>query len=170
MIQLSELLPVGKVGKTHGVKGEMNCEFNREFEMDDCDYFVFDIDGILVPFFIESYRFRNDTTALLLFDGITDEPAARELFGKTIYIKRELVDDEQESGELTAFSLIGYIFFDEKGRKIGQVTGVNDDTDNILFEIDDLLIPVAAVELLEIDAQKKRAVVTIPEGLIDLND
>ena len=119
MIQLSELLPVGKVGKTHGVKGEMNCEFNREFEMDDCDYFVFDIDGILVPFFIESYRFRNDTTALLLFDLITDETAARELFGNTRYMTRELVDDEKESGESTACSLSGSIFVDEKGRRIG---------------------------------------------------
>ena len=169
MIQLSELLPVGKVGKTHGVKGEMNCEFNREFDMDACTYFVFDMDGILVPFFIENYRFRNDTTALILFDGITDEPEARELFGKTIYIKKELVESEEEDGELTAYSLIGYIFFDEKGKKIGKVTGVNDDTDNMLFEIDDVLIPVAAVEILEIDALKQRAVVEIPEGLLDLN-
>ena len=170
MIELSELMPVGKIGKTHGVKGEVNCEFTQDVEMDDCDYFVLDMEGILVPFFIESYRFRNSTTALVHFDKLDDEPSVRELFGKVIYVKREFVMTNEEEGELSAYSFIGYTLVDEAGNALGTITGVNDDTDNVMFEMDDLLIPVAAVALLGIDEKKRLAVVDIPEGLLDLND
>ena len=170
MIELSELMPVGKIGKTHGVKGEVNCELTHDIEMDDCDYFVLDMEGILVPFFIESYRFRNSTTALVHFDKLDDEPSVRELFGKVIYVKRELAQPEAEDGEFTAYSLIGYTLVDEQGNALGTITGVNDDTDNVLFEMGELLIPVAAVALLGIDEKKRLAVVEIPEGLLDLND
>ena len=43
MIQLSELALVGKTGKTHGIKGELTFEFSEDFDIDACDYFVFEM-------------------------------------------------------------------------------------------------------------------------------
>ena len=169
MIHPSDLLPVGETGKTHGLKGEINCEFTKDFDMESCTYFVFEMDGILVPFFIEDYRFRNDDTALVIFSGLKSESDVRELSGKTIYVNKEMMIEEDDD-ELTAYSMIGFTLVNEKGENLGVINGVDDQTENILFELGEHLIPVASVEILGLDVENKVAVVEIPEGLLDLLD
>ena len=70
MIRREDVYKIGKLGKTHGVRGEISFLFDDDvFDRTDADYLVFDIDGILVPFFLEEYRFKNDSNALLKLDG-----------------------------------------------------------------------------------------------------
>ena len=72
MIKQEEVYRIGRLGKAHGVKGEVSFMFDDDiFDRVDADYLVLDIDGILVPFFIEEYRFRSDTVALMKFEDIT---------------------------------------------------------------------------------------------------
>ena len=45
--------------------GEIQLQFNDDvFDTADADYLVLEVEGILVPFFIEEYRFRSDEIAL----------------------------------------------------------------------------------------------------------
>ena len=54
MIREEEVFQIGKLGKTHGVKGEISFLFDDDvFDRVDADYLILKIDGILVPFFIE---------------------------------------------------------------------------------------------------------------------
>ena len=71
LIKLEEIAPIGIFGKTHGIKGEINLELNTDFDLENTQYIIVDIDGIFVPFFIEDYRYKTDTTALILFEDIT---------------------------------------------------------------------------------------------------
>ena len=65
MIKPEEVYRIGRLGKVHGVKGEVSLQFDDDvFDRVDADYLVLEIDGILVPFFIEEYRFRSDNVAL----------------------------------------------------------------------------------------------------------
>ena len=97
MIKLEEIAPIGVFGKTHGIKGEINIELNTDFDLEDTQYIIVDIDGIFVPFFIDDYRYKTDTTALILFEDITTEEGIRPFFGKTAYVKKEvLVDSEND--------------------------------------------------------------------------
>ncbi|HQO48390.1 MAG TPA: 16S rRNA processing protein RimM, partial [Paludibacteraceae bacterium] len=75
MITSNEIAPVGKVIKSHGFNGELAIACNADFNMEACDYFVFDIEGIFVPFFIAEYRFKDSTTTIVRFDGIINETA-----------------------------------------------------------------------------------------------
>ena len=51
MIKEEEVYKIGKLGKTHGVKGEISFLFDDDvFDRVDADYLVLMIDGILVPF------------------------------------------------------------------------------------------------------------------------
>ena len=71
MIKQEEVFKIGRLGKAHGVKGELSFMFDDDvFDRVDADYLVLDVDGILVPFFIEEYRFRSDSTALVKFEGV----------------------------------------------------------------------------------------------------
>ena len=82
MIRCEEVYKIGRLGKTHGVRGEISFLLDDDvFDRTDADYLILDIDGILVPFFIEEYRFKTDSNALMKFDGIDTQERARELTG-----------------------------------------------------------------------------------------
>ena len=167
MIQLSELAPVGKIGKTHGVKGELTIEFSADFDFEACDYFVLEMDAIFVPFFIASARFKNDTTALVMFDGVTDEPSAREFYGKIVYVKKELLQTQDDDSQLNSF--VGFTMITADGKSVGVIESVDETTANVLFEVGEHLIPVAALQILSIDESKKLLKVELPEGLLEIN-
>ena len=66
MIKKDEVFKIGIFNKPHGVKGELSFTFTDDiFDRVDCEYLICLLDGIFVPFFIEEYRFRSDTTALV---------------------------------------------------------------------------------------------------------
>ena len=78
MIKKEEVFKIGILNKPHGVKGEIGFTFTDDvFDRVDCDYLILLLDGILVPFFIEEYRFRSDNVALVKFEGIDTAERAR---------------------------------------------------------------------------------------------
>ena len=107
MIRREDVYKIGKIGKPHGVKGEMTFMFDDDvFDRVDAPYLVLDIDGILVPFFISDYRFRTDETALIQFDGIDTQEQARTLTNTDVYFPRALSDDD--APHLSWDDFIGY--------------------------------------------------------------
>ena len=100
MIRREEVYKIGRLGKTHGVRGEISFLLDDDvFDRTDADYLILDIDGILVPFFIEEYRFKTDSNALMKFDGIDTQERARELTGCDVYFPRSLSDKETSPGQ-----------------------------------------------------------------------
>ena len=66
-----DVFKIGRLGKTHGVKGEVSFHFTDDvFDRIDADYVFVETEGLLVPFFFEEYRFRSEETALVKFAGI----------------------------------------------------------------------------------------------------
>ena len=54
MIREEDVYKIGKIGKPHGVAGEVTFRFTDDvFDRVDADYLVLMVDGILVPFFME---------------------------------------------------------------------------------------------------------------------
>ena len=93
MIREEEVYKIGKLGKTHGIKGELSFLFDDDvFDRVDADYLVLMVDGILVPFFLEEYRFRSDSNAIVKFEDIDTQDRARELTGCDVYFPRKLSD------------------------------------------------------------------------------
>ena len=71
MIHGEEVYRIGRLGKPHGVKGEISMQVDDDvFDRVDADFLVLMVDGILVPFYMEEYRFRTDTTALIKFEDV----------------------------------------------------------------------------------------------------
>ena len=57
---MTDTFPIGRLGKPHGVKGEITFHFTDDiFDRVDADYVFLEIDGLQVPFFFEEYRFRS---------------------------------------------------------------------------------------------------------------
>lgn len=77
MIKKEDVFKIGQFAKPHGIKGEIALVTNSDvFDDSDDPYIICEMDGILVPFFIEEYRYKTDTVILLKLKNVDDEKAA----------------------------------------------------------------------------------------------
>ena len=169
MIKQEEVYKIGRLGKSHGVMGEVSFLFDDDvFDRVDADYLILDIEGILVPFFIEEYRFRSDTTALMKFEGINSQERARELTGCDVYFPRNLAVSDADS--ITWSAIVGFDIIDASTNKpVGRITSIDDSTLNILFCLEDgHLIPASEDLITKIDQQTRTITMRLPAGLLDL--
>ena len=179
MIKPEDVYKIGRLGKAHGVKGEVSFQFDDDiFDRVDADYLVLDIDGILVPFFMEEYRFRNDTVCLVKFCDIDTQQRAQELTGCDVFFPRALAEEADD--DLSLASLVGFtIINDDTGKAtahtvpddlvVGTIASIDDTTANILFELENgRLIPANDDLIVDIDAEHRQIRMNIPEGLLDI--
>ena len=169
MIKEEEVYKIGKLGKTHGVRGEISFLFDDDvFDRTDADYLILKVDGILVPFFIEEYRFKSDSNALMKFDCLDTQEQARELTGCDVYFPRELADSSD--GSLSWSALAGFDIIDaQSGKSVGRIASVDDSTLNTLFELEDgRLIPASEELITSFDKDNKTITFDLPEGILEL--
>lgn len=173
MIKKEDVFKIGQFAKPHGIKGEIALVTNSDvFDDSDDPYIICEMDGILVPFFIEEYRYKTDTVILLKLKNVDDEKAAREFSNREVFYSLDEVDRDDLVGDMTWDSFIGYRVIDEHHGEIGEITDVDESTINVLLQIDhngeELLLPAAEELILSADHENKTLAVSIPEGLLDL--
>ena len=161
---------IGIIGKAHGVKGELSIQIDDDvFDRVDAEYLVLKLDGIFVPFFMEEYRFKSDSVALVKFEGVDTQERARELTGVEVYFPRELAEQDEEA-ELSYAALVGYTLIDNNsGKSVGTIAYVDEQTINIMFELEDgRLIPASEELIVDVDQQARTITLDIPEGILEL--
>lgn len=169
MIRQEDVYKIGRLGKAHGVKGEVSFQFDDDiFDRVDADYLVLDIDGILVPFFMEEYRFRSDSVCLVKFCNVDTQQRAQELTGCDVFFPRALAKEGNEMPSLSM--LVGFeIVNAANGKTVGRVAAIDDSTANILFEMEDGMLIPANDDLIEvIDAEQQQIKMNIPQGLLEI--
>lgn len=169
MIKKEDVYRIGQIGKPHGVKGELSFHFEDDvFDRTDADYLILEVDGILVPFFFEEYRFRTDVTAYIKFCDVDTEVQARELTGSKVFFPRSVAHQDgtcRSWAQLLGFSLIDAT----TGHQIGVIQSIDNTTLNVLFELEGgKLIPANEELITDIDGEKRQIFITLPEGLLDL--
>ena len=170
MIKEQSVYKIGVIGKAHGVKGELSIQIDDDvFDRVDAEYLVLKLDGIFVPFFMEEYRFKSDSVALVKFEGVDTQERARELTGVEVYFPRELAEQD-ENAELSYSALVGYTLIDDNsGKPVGTIAYVDEQTINIMFELEDgRLIPASEELIVDVDQQARTITLDIPEGILDL--
>ena len=168
MIKEDEVYKIGRIGKPHGISGEVTLRFSDDvFDRVDADYLVLMVDGILVPFFIEEYRFRSDEVALVKFEDIDTKDRASELTGCDVFFPRHLADAGDDV--LTWSQIVGYDIVDVLSDKtIGSIEAVDETTINTLLELSDgTLIPAADEFIEDIDHEERKLMMRLPEGLVN---
>jgi len=176
MIKNTDIFSIGKLYKPHGISGEISFAFTSDvFDRTKSPYWVLEMDGIFVPFFVESYRFRSDETALVRLVGIDKESQAKELYNKEVFYPVKFADEEEEEdvpgSDEWAF-YIGFKVFDESAGFLGEIEEIDDSTLNVLLRIlkddQEFLIPAADEFFTDIDLEKREMYVRLPEGLLEL--
>ncbi|MBN1462789.1 MAG: 16S rRNA processing protein RimM [Paludibacteraceae bacterium] len=173
MITKNEVVEVGKTVKPHGVKGEISFIFSRNnFDEENMPYFIFEIEGLLVPFFIENFRYKTTSSALVKLEGINSDEQARELCNKTIYIHQQFALKETEQ-ELEINYFVGFEVQEQKLGSLGKIIEVDTGTENTLFILDfdgkELLIPATDDFISSIDEKNQIIHMILPKGLVNLD-
>lgn len=175
MIRKDEVCKFGYISKFRGIAGEVEITFTDDlFDRGDADYIVFELDGILVPFFWEEYKFKNNEVAIFKFAGIDDEKQAKQYVGTSVYYPLAALTSEDQEGGLRSWkALIGFNVVSDEGKALGEVDNVDDSTSNILLYIKkadgaELLLPFHEDLLRNVDLKKRKLTMTIPEGLDQL--
>lgn len=175
---MKDLVRIGRLVKPHGIKGEINASVDVDgVDLSALRCIVVEVEGIPVPFFIDSVRQRSHSSVLLTIDGITDENAAAELCGADYHALAEDLPDEADTEDEDGFyasDLAGYSVVTADGNELGMIDDVEDSTANVLFIVSTpdggtLYIPVAEEFIDNIDCESKRITMTLPEGMVQLN-
>ena len=174
MIKPEDVYQIGRMGRTHGLKGEINFQFTDDvWDTADCNYIICDVDGILVPFFIEEYRFRSDSAAIMKLEDINTADAAQFLVNSPVYLEKKYQEELGED-EVSLHYFIGFKMVDGDNRQdIGTITDIDDNTDNWLFIVErtdgsEVMIPAHEEFISEIRQEEKTMVMDLPIGLLDL--
>ena len=172
MIKKEDTYPIGRITKTHGLKGEVVFNFEDDiFDRTESPYLICEVDGILVPFFMEEYRFKTDSTALVKFEDIDSVEKAQTLLGSEVYFENKYIEDGNAE-EVSLNYFIGFTIKDTDGNVIGTITGIDDQTENWLFQVEtpnaDVLIPAHEDFITDIHHKDKTIEMNLPEGLLDL--
>lgn len=166
-----ECYQLGNVVKTHGLKGEIVIflDVDHPETYHEMESVLVDINGKLVPFFIESLHMQGDRaiTALEDIESIDD---AKELVGKNLFLPLKSLPALPE-GQYYYHQLIGFDFYDQD-KYLGKVKEVYEMPTNHLLYVDyngtEVLVP-AEDEILEtVSLPEKKIIATLPDGLLDV--
>lgn len=179
MIREEEISSVGKLLKTHALKGELNVMLDIDpGYLEEGNPAILNIDGIYVPFYAESVRTKGNFSYLVKFEGIDSEIEAKKLVNKTIYALRDrlrefMLDNYDEEYALYD-DLIGWTILDSDNGMVGKIVDIDTNTENELFIVDTpdgrtVYIPLTEDFIEKMDEESKTIFMNLPEGLLDLN-
>jgi 16S rRNA processing protein RimM len=172
MLYKDNLIEIGKIIKPHGIHGEISFTYTVDiFDTNALPFFIFEMDGIWVPFTVSEYRIKTDSTGFLILEGVNSEDEARAFEGLAIYVDKSVIATDEHSN-LSLEYFVGFQLIDVLQGKVGVITEIDRTTANALYVVEkeggELLIPVADDYIREINHNLKEIVVKLPEGLLDL--
>lgn len=170
MLKREDFVHYGKFLKPHGTKGEIGLQGDSYTLGEDCDFVACDIDGILVPFFYEYCRTKNNDTMILKIERMNSADEVRLLTNRDVYIPREWVED---SDNLTWSYFRGFKATDKALGAIGEITDIDESTINTLFVVEkedgeEILIPAQEEFITDINHQERVITFDLPDGLVSL--
>ena len=171
---MEDLLKVGVITTTHGVRGEVKVypTTDEPERFLDLEYVLLDTGKELRRLDIKNVRFFKNLV-ILKFDGIDNINDIEQYVKKDLCVTRENAV-KCEPGEYFICDLIGLDVITDEGEHIGKLTDVLETGANNVYEVTadngkTILIPVIDQCILDHNLEEKTVTVHMLPGLIDLN-
>ena len=173
MIRHEEVFQIGRLTGAHGLKGYVDMYYTDDiFTSDGCDYLVLEIDGLLVPFFVEDWQVRNDELASVKFEGYDDKDSVQLIQNTSVFYPKSAITEERR--ELASWQMLtGFEVSDSKSGKLGRVIDVDDSSANILLSIrtpegKEIVLPVHPDLVNSLDVNNRTITLDLPNGILEL--
>lgn len=172
-MQKSECFSLGKITKTHALKGEVIIFLDVDIpeDYDDLEAVFLEIKGQLVPYIIEELQMKGRKSILKLEDINTIEQA-ETIVNAPVWLPLNALP-ELKGNQFYYHDVIGYVIHDvSSGTVIGTLKAIYESTGQDLFAIDveekEVLIPIVDEFIHKIDHSDRKIEVKLPEGLLDV--
>ena len=169
---IEESFYIGYISKTRGLKGEVQLFFEFEdYEELDLDVIFVEVNKKLVPYFLETVKLHNNSTAYATFEDVDHIDKAQELVRRKMYLPNDKMP-ERDPDDFRYTDLVGFLVIDEQQGELGDITNVQEMPQQFIATVDmdgkELMFPLSEDLILDIDIEEEIIEVDLPEGLIDL--
>jgi 16S rRNA processing protein RimM len=163
---------LGKITRRHGLAGNVILKLDTDQPelYNKLESIFVEINGLLVPFFIERTSWSKNDALNLAFKN-SSETLVDQSLGKSVYLP--LASLPKLSGKQFYYhEIIGFDILDENGKECGVIRSVNDQTAQNYFVTNldgkEVVIPIIKDWILEVDRDERFIKMQLPEGLIDV--
>lgn len=172
--EMSDLLVVGKIVNTHGIKGEVrvisSTDFpERRYAPGATLIVKHDHSDEEIAVTVTGHRTHKQFD-LLRFEGYHSINDVERFKGATLYVRKDDLDDELGEHEYYYYEIIGCTVVTEEGERLGKVKEIFQTGANDVWVVEregkkDLLIPYIEDVVKEVNVEKKEIRIHLMEGL-----
>jgi len=132
------------------------------------EYLFVEIEGFLVPFFINALQVRSDITANIQLDFLDSLEKAKSMVGCKLFTWKENLMVTDEGFYLSM--LVGFTLIEKSSGQIGPITAVDDYGGNqvltVSYQNREILIPINEELIVKVDTENMVIIMELPEGLL----
>ena len=163
---------LGKITRRHGLAGNVIIKLDTDQPelYNKLESIFVDINGLLVPFFIERSSWSKLDALNLAFKN-SSEALVDQSLGKDVYLP--LASLPKLTGtQFYYHEVVGFEILDTEGNNCGVIRSVNDQTAQNYFVTNldgkEVVVPIIKDWILEVDREERIIKMQLPEGLIDV--
>ena len=167
-----ECFYLGRVSKTHGIKGEVTIKLDVDDPSvyRDMNYYLLEINKVLTPFFLEKVACSGDKFFVTIQDVHTVEAAAA-LTGKEVYLPLEMLP-KLTGKQFYYHEVKGFMVVDAEKGELGPIAEVIEYPTQAIIQVfkdkKEILIPILDQVIQGVDRKARKLYVKAPEGLIEM--
>ncbi len=167
-------IALGRIVKTHGIRGEVQVYSysDAEYFLDYKDLFVQGKYGDKVPQRVLKARVKKGQSVILALEGIVDITQAGSFVGKEIFLDRAKLSPLAE-GEYYWHEIEGLSVVSAGGEELGILSDVLATGAHDVYVVKgdggEILVPAVEQMVKKIDLEKGVMVVDLPPGLVEAN-
>ena len=167
----ADYFQIGFIKKPHGLKGDVHLALAGPFDLEEIMVLFLEIDGQLIPHFIDSFS-SNGEKVTLKFEDIDSVEDAKRISAKRVFLQKSARPKLPE-GEYYDDELMGFAVMDDKAGLLGFLEEIISAGSNRLMvvkkESSEVLIPENGPFITEINVEKKTILVHLPDGFLEMN-
>lgn len=166
------MLKVGKISGVHGLQGAVVLrqiiDNTKWLQKGDVLFIEMKRDSF-IPYFVEAAKAANDAEYIVTLDDVADVETARQLVGKTAYVKEEVLQTAKVDSPLL---YIGFNLVDKQKGSIGTIDDVmlmgGQWLARLVIDGKEALVPLAEEMILDVNMKNRFIRVDLPDGLLEI--
>lgn len=163
---------LGKITRKHGLLGNLILKLDTDQPelYKKLESIFVEINGLLVPFFIEKVVWSRQDSLNILFKN-TSEALVEQVLGKNVFLPLSTLPP-LTGKKFYYHEVIGFEIIEADGKTCGEIVSVNDQTAQHYFILNlaqkEVVIPIIKDWILEVNRDEKFIKMQLPEGLMDV--
>ncbi len=166
------MIRVGKIVATHGVQGAVimtHVAGDSRWLKKGHALMVEMQKGSYIPYFVDACKAANDGEYIVNIEDLDKVESAKRLVGKAVYVEEDLLADYAKESPLL---WIGFTITDVHTGLLGTMDDVMQTPSQwlgkVMYNDKEVLIPLLHQFIKEVQVKKKRIIMELPAGLLDV--